>query len=145
MGVEIILAALLLGSAYAIGEKLREMRSRILEQEESSEETDIQVLGEVLPMQRRFQTPLPRIRQAGEPLWENHRLYERLTGQAQRNRHLVNYLRQNHMFLEETPLTNAMPSLFDQGQRQGRDQLEDPFAQGDARGWSFQNGRRESL
>ena len=110
---------------------------------ENQNSADVRILGQVLPDQ--IEPPrrnVPEFRQPGEPLWANHRLYEGLRGQPPQQR-----LWQNDRGLEEMIATNTPPAQ--RNVRRQRNQqpgnLEDPFAEGRAQGWTYERGQRRTF
>ena len=175
MGPAIFIVGIVAAGVYhaikGIGDTREARHRREAKEQEESESTDVQVLGQVLPQEHNPYSyqKLPYLRQPGAPLWDNHRLFEDLLNRP--SRHLPpDYFRnlhppspglntppvqpfiwQNDRSLEEimASIRNrnipSAPSNTGTQRNHETDGLEDPFADGDVEGWTYENGQRRRI
>ena len=121
-------------------------RSNLEPTQEDQESADVRVLGQVRPDQIEPYERMPEVRRPGEPLWANHRLYEGLPEQPPQQRPW-----QNDRAIEEiiASMNNVNTPPAQRNVRRQRNQrtsnLEDPFAEGSAEGWTYEGGQRRSV
>ena len=133
-----ILLVIVAGIIIAIIQGCR--RSNLEPTQEDQESADVRVLGQVLPDQIEPYERMPEVRRPGEPLWANHRLYEGLPEQPPQQRFWHND-RTIEEIIALMGTTNTPPAQ--RNQQPGN--LEDPFAEGRAEGWTYEGGQRRSV
>lgn len=167
-GLESFLFAGLVTAAVAAGKRILGITDDDNDDEpekESQEVSDVHVVGEVLPdeLLRPSIPPYPTYR-PGEPLWQNHRLFEDLP-RRQTPELLEDLMRriqeqttptidisrlssspfwQNSQPEEVTPLnlTPGIPPISNYTNRRSSQRREDPFRGNGTQGWTYSGGSR---